>query len=94
MTVYDVYKYRMGNTTIQTVGTWPVFIKAVDEERQTVTASWNGNPVRTFYWSEWSKWRLNKPELVTGLFGSQKIAKKSLSAGIAPPRAKKHRRIF
>jgi hypothetical protein len=76
MIVYDVHKYRMGNTMISTVGVWPVQIIDVDKGKSIVTASWNGNPPKRFYRIEWSKWRLNKPVLIDGPFGSRRLAKR------------------
>jgi hypothetical protein len=74
MTVYDVHKYLMGNTTIRTTGIWEVYIKGVNKREDTVTASWNGNPPKTYSRGIWSKWRLKKPVMVTSAMGYQRIA--------------------
>ena len=77
MVVYDVHSYRMGNTTIRSVGAWEVRIVSVDVERRCVVASWNHNPPSTYYKSSWSKWRLKKPRLVdTGFCGQKRLAKR------------------
>ena len=77
MIVYDVHSYRMGNTSLRSVGVWDVQIVSVDVTREVVTASWNGNPPKDFYRSSWSKWRLKKPKLIdTGFCGQQRLAKR------------------
>lgn len=76
MTVYSVGRHKMGNTTISTVAVWPVEIIEVDVEQGTVIASWNCNAARKFYKPEWSKWRLKKPKLVQGPFGSHRLARR------------------
>lgn len=63
MLVYDVHSYRMGNTTLRSIGVWNVHIFAVDHESRTVQAMWNGNKSQIFRERQWSKWRLKKPEL-------------------------------
>ena len=74
MVVYDVHRHKMGNTTISTVGVWRVRIVSVDHERQRVTASWNGNPARTFYPRDVAKWREKEPLLVRGALGVARLA--------------------
>ena len=76
---YDVHSYRMGNTTLRSVGVWDVKIISIDAERRTAIVSWNGNGPET--WHEWElkKLRTKRPELVEGFFGSKRIK----------PRAKK-----
>lgn len=74
MTVYDVGRTTMGNTTIKTVSVWGVLILSVNAEKRTVEASWNGNPGRTFYEGSWSKWRANRPMLIRGLSGRHRLA--------------------
>lgn len=74
-TVYSIHRYKMGNTTIKTVGYYPVKIVSVDEEKRRVTASQNHNPPTTFYEKQWSKWHAEKPVFVkTGM--SQRLATK------------------
>lgn len=77
MTVYDVAKTKMGNTTIRTVSVWPVQIKEVDLENRKVVASWNGNPDRTYYERSVSRWKKEEPKLITNHFGQQRLATKA-----------------
>lgn len=74
MHLYSVGRYGMGNTTMSSVGVWGVHVVSVDVERGTVEASWNGNPVRKFYSSEWSKWREKEPLLIQSAFGAARLA--------------------
>ena len=74
--VYDVQKQRMGNTTMPTVSVYEVRIISVDAEKQTVVASWNNNRPQTYTFSRWSKWRVKRPALITGMCGSKRIAKR------------------
>lgn len=77
MTVYEVQRQRMGNTSIRTVVVYDVRIIEIDAERQHVLASWNGNPVRRYIRRQWSKWRLNEPKLLdTGFCGQQRLARR------------------
>jgi hypothetical protein len=85
MIAYDVGRYRMGNTTITTVGVWKVHVLSVDPETRSCEASWNGNPSRRFYESKFSKWRAAEPLLVEGSFGSRRLATR---AEIAAHKAK------
>lgn len=74
MKVHDVGRYKMGNTTMSTVAVWPVYIVSVDEEAGVVVARWNGNQERRYYQNTWSKWRENKPLLISGGMGNQRLA--------------------
>ena len=74
--VYDVQSQRMGNTTLRSVGVWPVQIVSVDVEAGTVMAKWNGNPERKFREHQWSKWRAEKPTLVKTGLGAYRLAKR------------------
>lgn len=74
--VYDVHSQRMGNTTLRSVGVWPVQIVSVDVEARTVMAKWNGNPERKFSERQWSKWRAKKPALVKTGLGAYRLAKR------------------
>lgn len=48
MVLYDRHKHRMGNTTIQTLGEWPV--KIIEMREHGAMVSWNMN--RPEFWSE------------------------------------------
>jgi hypothetical protein len=74
MVVYDVHSYKMGNTTQSTVGVWEVRVVAVDIEAKCVTASWNGNPTKTFFYGNVTKWREKEPMLISGSFGRSRLA--------------------
>jgi hypothetical protein len=74
LTVYDVGRQKMGNTTLSTVAVWHVTIVSVDADSQSVMASWNGNPAKRFYKYAWSKWRLKRPVLIDSSFGSRRLA--------------------
>lgn len=74
MTVYDVGRTKMGNTTLTTVSVWQVHVREVDAERRRVLASWNGNAARHFYEREFSKWREKEPLLIRSAFGRARLA--------------------
>lgn len=74
MTLYDVHSYRMGNTTIRTMGCWGVAVDSVDPETRTAMVRWNivNRPER---YSERQLKRLREvePEMVRGFFGSERL---------------------
>ena len=74
MVVYDVHRHRLGNTTISTVGVWKVRIVSVEPETRRVVASWNGNPAKTFYFGDVTKWREKEPMLIRGALGNARLA--------------------
>lgn len=74
MTVYDVGRHKMGNTTMSTVAVWSVHVIEVDSERRRVTASWNSNRPRVYYERDVTKWRANKPMLVRTMMGASRLA--------------------
>ncbi len=49
MTLYDRHSERMGNTTLRSIGEWPVRIVSVDPVARTASVSWNGNPPRLMF---------------------------------------------
>jgi len=49
MVLYDRHKYRMGNTTIRSIGEWEVRVLEVDSEKRTALCSWNGNRPETYF---------------------------------------------
>ena len=61
MKVYDVRpaSNRWGGSKYDT---WPVIIKEINHEEETVLASWNHNRPTICHKREWSKWRLNQPK--------------------------------
>ena len=85
MVVYDVHRHKLGNTTMSTVGVWKVRIVSVDNESKRVTASWNGNPAKTFFYGDVMKWREKEPMLILGAFGGARLATRDeLKAARAP----------
>lgn len=74
MTVYDVGRHKMGNTTLTTVAWWSVRVLEVDTERRRVVASWNTNAPRTFYERDVAKWREKQPMLVGTMMGGKRLA--------------------
>lgn len=80
MTVYDVGRRKLGNTTMSTVAVWAVRIIATDTVMQTVTASWNSNPARIYYAHDYAKWRKSEPVLVKSGWGHRLATRKELKA--------------
>lgn len=76
MTVYDVGRNKMGNTTLSTVRVWRVHIVSVDVEARKVVASWNSNQSKIYTEQTWSKWRAKRPQLVTMPLGNRRIARR------------------
>ncbi len=74
MTVYNVQRRPMGNTTLKTTGVFSVYIKEVDMAAGKVLASWNGNTPQVFRRRAIGTWRKNKPVLVSSGMGSQRLA--------------------
>lgn len=74
MTVYDVGRTKMGNTTLSTVSVWGVHVVSVDANKKTVVARWNGNAERTYYPGTWSKWREKRPMLIRTGMGAHRLA--------------------
>ena len=75
LTVYDVGRQKMGNTSMSNVCVWRVVIHSVDLEKRIVKASWNNNQVREYHEPTWSKWRLKEPVLIQTSFG-HRLAKR------------------
>lgn len=74
MTVYDVGRTRMGNTTLTTISVWGVSIVRVDEQRREVVARWNGNPERTYTERSYKQWRETRPLLIQEGMGRKRLA--------------------
>lgn len=55
MTLLDIHREKMGNTTMSEWGLWKVLVVSVDREKRTALVSWNHNPQRT-----WDAHRLEK----------------------------------
>jgi hypothetical protein len=74
MVLYDVHSYRMGNTTMRSLGCWEVNVKAVDERGAVV--SWNGN--RDEHWDvrRLERLRAVEPEMERTFFGGQRLKRR------------------
>ena len=77
MVVYEVRRYKMGNTKMTSVDVYSIKIHKVDCSTGRVVASWNGNPAKTFCGRTWKMWRLEKPMLVDCGFGRKRLATRS-----------------
>ncbi len=75
-TVYMTQTYTMGNTSMKSVGVYPVYVKSVDAENEKVLASWNGNEVRSYYKRDFSKWKKDRPKLIALGHGQHRLAKR------------------
>ena len=49
MTLLDIHREKMGNTTMSEWGLWEVKVLAVDREKRSAVVSWNSNPARIWY---------------------------------------------
>lgn len=58
MTLLDVKRTKMGNTTMSQWSEWEVKIVSIDREKRTAVVSWNGNPPTT--WNERSLKKLHR----------------------------------
>ena len=90
MTVYDVGRTKMGNTTLSTVSVWGVHIVSVNTEKQTVVARWNGNKESTYSPRTWSKWREKRPMLIRTGMGAHRLATReeiaaAKASSVVPP---------
>ena len=83
-TVYHVGRYKMGNTTMRTVGVWDVVIVSVDETKGAVMARWNGNQAQKYYRNSWSKWRKERPYLVKDGLGHRLATREEIKAILTP----------
>lgn len=72
MVIYDVQPYKMGNTTIRTIGTCPVRIKEIDADRRRALASWNGNQATWLSEAHIAKLKEKKPILIRTPFGAMR----------------------
>lgn len=82
MTVYELGSHGVGHTTMRSKATWPVKIVSIDPNKRVVVASWNGNPEKTYSERTWSKWRLERPVLITQGFNQSRLATQTEKAAI------------
>lgn len=62
--LFDVHSYKMGNTTIRSLGVWTVYVKEIDAERRRAFISWNGNAATWWYGDKIAKLKETEPYLV------------------------------
>lgn len=84
MTVWDVGRQKMGNTTLSTVCVWSVHIVSIDQERREVIASWNGNRCRRFGERQVKRWRASKPVTVANSMGRRRLATRAELKAMQP----------
>jgi len=56
-TLWDCHRYKMGNTTMSAMGSWPVYIVSIDYEKRSAVVKWNGNREQTYYGSQLTRLR-------------------------------------
>lgn len=61
--LWDLHRYKMGNTTMKSWGVWPVHVVSVAEDGESFTASWNSNPPKKYYRVP-SNWKAKEPVMV------------------------------
>lgn len=82
-TVWSITRHKLGSTNIPTVSVHPVQIVEVNET--SVVASWNHNKPKQFGLNSIKGWKKEKPVLIKGLFGSQRLATKAEVAELKKP---------
>jgi hypothetical protein len=90
MVLFDLHSYRMGNTTMRSLGVWPVRVVEIDAEKRRALCNWNGN-APTWY-SEWNieKLKGKKPILIsTGMGGQRRPTREELAEIRAKAKAEK-----
>lgn len=74
--LYERRRYKMGNTTISSIGEWPVLIKSLDSVKRTAVVSWNGNSNETWCADrlaklfDWSMRDKTQAEVTHGMLGA------------------------
>lgn len=74
MTLYDVHKRKMGNTTVSSVGVWPVQIIELKDNGAIV--SWNYNTPQHWPRSRLEGLRAKEPELVRNALGQMRLKRR------------------
>lgn len=75
MCLYDRHKYKMGNTTLRSLGEWDVRIIEVDSAQRRALVSWNSNSPEWYHerdltrLSDWSMYDKDVAVMATGLMG-------------------------
>lgn len=73
--LYDVHSYRMGNTTLRSMGVWTVRVISVSDNG-TAMVSWNGNPAEKWYAHKLEKLRAKKPEMESYGLGQRRLKRR------------------
>jgi hypothetical protein len=55
MVLLDIHRYRVGNTTMRSLGCWKVTVISVDAETRTAMCSWNHNPPTRYVESQFKR---------------------------------------
>ena len=72
MRVWNTMRYKMGNTTISTLGAYQIHVYSVFDDH--VMASWNGNQIQKYYAHQVAKWKKAEPIMVRECLGSHRLA--------------------
>jgi hypothetical protein len=68
--LWQIKRVKCGNTTMTTNCLYTVKVVEIAEDKQSIMASWNGNPPRKYHLKDVKKLKVNKPEPKrTNLFG-------------------------
>lgn len=82
-TAWQLYRHKMGNTTISTLSVWRVSVKEVHEDH--VIASVNGNAHRKYRERDVAKWKKKEPVVIRSRMGYSRLAtnteKEALKSG-------------
>lgn len=58
--LWDYHRYQMGNTTMTTMGEWPIKVIEIDLENNRALCSWNGNKPEWIYRKRIGGYRVNR----------------------------------
>lgn len=92
MMLYDRHSYRMGNTTLRSIGEWNVKVLSVDPATRRARVSWNGNTPEVYLAREverLSTWSMydDDVEVTRGMWDRvtkvRRLTKKELAARAA-----------
>lgn len=80
MELYDVHSYKMGNTTMRSIGVWTVRVVSVDAERRSAICSWNGNKPEYYSESRLAKLKDKEPILIKAGLARRRPTREELKA--------------
>lgn len=75
--LFDVHSYRMGNTTIRSMGCWEVKVVEVYPDKRSALVSWNGNTPEVWHEYRLARLRAKEPEFEKTWFGAQRIKRRA-----------------